>query len=595
MLAVSIVTVSQYSRIPFLRILAECIKKQDYCRIIEWVIIDASKGDHDLEEIITEFKNLFKLTIIYQKSSGKFIGSHRNLGNTLVRGDIVVCCDDDDYYPTDRVTHAVDKLEDKKCLIAGCDKIILYDIFFKHMYQYNGITSNHSTNNCMAYWREYGINHRYDESVRNAEENSFTNDFKEPMVQLDPYKTVLQFSHDENTYNKRKIILTNLMVPPEKRYITKLEKTPEEFINDKKISDKYQKIFDEKTIPKECEYDIVYYCGALSVAWSPLDKGLGGSEQAVKHLSSEWAKMGKKVVVYANLKVEGKYEGVDYYDCCKFRFWDKFKTLILWRLYGVIPFITFDLKTDKLLVDLHDNDIPVYQMLAQPDNNKKITKWLIKSEFQKNVIEASTNKKLSNLSIIPNGIRIDNFINPTEDKRNPFRFCYCSCYTRGLNRILKDIWPIIYEFEPKAELHVYYGMDMVTDQKFKDDMRMLLGQPGVMDHGRQPLEMVNREKHLSTFHFYYTDGMAETDCISVRESLVAKCIPIISNSNVFAERDGVKITWVPNLPGYNRTIACGIVELMNNEKGVEELREKFSKSTTIISWKQVAEKWIEFM
>ena len=31
-------------------------------------------------------------------------------------------------------------------------------------------------------------------------------------------------------------------------------------------------------------------------------------------------------------------------------------------------------------------------------------------------------------------------------------------------------------------------------------MKLLLAQPGVMDHDRQPMDMIIREKYLSTFH-----------------------------------------------------------------------------------------------
>lgn len=598
MLKVSIVTVSQFSRIPFLNVLAECIKCQDYKNIIEWIIVDASKTENNLEETIKKFMVGPELPyIMYVKSNCKFIGGHRNKYNEIVNGDIVVCMDDDDYYPPQRVSHCVETLKDKKYLIAGCETIILHDIYFNETYQYKKLTGRHTTNNCMAYWHEYLKDHKYDENVRNAEEDSFTNLFTVPMAQMDPYKTIFHFSHDENTYNKRKIILDNKVLSEDKRYITVLPITPQIFINNNgndKIYDMYQKIFDEKTKPKDSIYDIVYYCGTLSISWSPIEKSLGGSEQAVVHLSEEWAKMGKRVAVYGNVKIEGNVNGVDYFDSCKIRFWDNFKTLIFWRMFGIMPFITMQLKYDKLFIDLHDNDPYAYKFLAIPENSNKITNIMVKSEFHKNVIDAYTNKALNNIVVIPNGVRINNF-SISNVQRQPFRFCYCSCYTRGLQRILKDIWPIIYEFEPTAELHIYYGMDLVQDQKFKDEMKLLLSQPGVMDHGRQSYEVINKEKHLSTFHFYYTDTPVEIDCISIRESLVAGCIPIISNVNVFAERDGVKVNWIPNLPGYNRSIACGITELMNNDRTINELREKFYKSPTITSWTNTANKWIEHM
>lgn len=594
MQSVSIVTISQYARANFLEVLAECIRCQDYPNIIEWVIVDTSfvgyqKTQFSLVDMITKFINSDGLPkVIFHKATKNNIGGWRNEGNTVVSGDIVVCMDDDDYYPPNRVSHAVEKLKDKNKLIAGCDKLFFYDIHHKHMYQFNGFGPMHSTNNCMAYWAEYGRNHFYDENVTHAEEDAFTNKFTIPMEQLDADKTVLQFSHDANTYNKKEIILNNIWFPPKIKYISRQDFTPEQFIKNDKIWSLYQKIFEEKLKPVKSPYDIVYYCG-VSPQWSPKQNDLGGSEQSVKFLSSQWSRLGKKVAVYGSLSFEGNYEGVDYMPCKKFKFWDQFDVLILWRLHGVYPFLSYDLKANKIIIDLHDHTLELYQLMIQ--NKNKISKCMIKSEFQKELIEAYTGQQFP-LEIVPNGLQVELFSKPIPEPRFPFRMCYTSCYGRGLQRLLKDIWPLIYKFEPKAEFHIYYGMDLQTDENFKNEMRQLLAQPGVMDHGRQSNEIINREKHLSTFHFFYTDWQ-EIDCISIRESLVAGCIPIISNVKVFKYRQGIHIQWLPNIPDFNMQIASTIVELMHNKELQEKIRKELKDAKTITSWEQTAKEWLK--
>ena len=66
-----------------------------------------------------------------------------------------------------------------------------------------------------------------------------------------------------------------------------------------------------------------------------------------------------------------------------------------------------------------------------------------------------------------------------------------------------------------------------------------MGQPGVMDHGRRPMDEIIKEKWKSSFHLYITDCEGEIDCISIRESLCTGCIPLISKSGVFDKRDGL--------------------------------------------------------
>lgn len=601
MISISIVTISHFSRHKFLAVLAKCIKNQDCDRnmIIEWIIVDTSSNgyypsENDLQEFVEEIRkdSLFP-KIVYHKSTKKTIGAWRNESNKLVTGDIVICMDDDDYYPPQRISHAVNMLGDKKALIAGCDKILFFDIHFNKFYQFKGFSSNHSTNNCMAYWRQYLENHNYDESVLHAEENSFTNNFTEPMIQLEAKYTILQFSHDSNTYNKKRIIYQNYFLDTNAKYIFEMNETVEHFINNSDIYNNYCNIFDSLKKPKECQHDIVYFTGGYSILWSPLQNDLGGSEQAIKYLTTEWVREGKKVAVYGNLGWEGNYNGVDYFNYLKFRFWDKFKTLILWRMFGSYPYITFNLAADKILVDVHDHLNDYYSLLIQ--NQKNITHWMLKSEFHHSLIRESIGQEIKNAVIIPNGVRISDFSNTITESRNPFRMCYCSCYTRGLHRILKNIWPTVHKLEPRAELHVYYGMDFINDENYKNEMKILLSQPGIMDHGKQSTQIINREKHMSTYHLYYTDTLAEIDCISIKESLVAGCIPIISNIHVFKYRDGIHLRWLPNTPDFNHQIACTLVELMNNNKTPDELRTQFYKSKSIISWQQCANEWLKYI
>jgi hypothetical protein len=47
--------------------------------------------------------------------------------------------------------------------------------------------------------------HLYDETVTHAEEKSFLDGYKHPMIQLNPMKVMLVMSHSENTFDKKKM------------------------------------------------------------------------------------------------------------------------------------------------------------------------------------------------------------------------------------------------------------------------------------------------------------------------------------------------------------------------------------------------------
>jgi hypothetical protein len=113
-----------------------------------------------------------------------------------------------------------------------------------------------------------------------------------------------------------------------------------------------------------------------------------------------------------------------------------------------------------------------------------------------------------------------------------------------------------------------------------------------MDHGRQPMEMIIREKYLSTFHIYLNNSIAEIDCISIKESLITGCIPIISNFGVFKERHGIQYNWEPNNDELCSLIAKDIITKMNDFNLINNIRNMLMQSSTIIDWYNVSKLWL---
>ena len=214
---VSIITITQYGRYESFKILFNMIQAQTYQNIIQWTIIEGSKTIVDCEknmELICGFiKNKFNTSITIIPFPTKPIGELRNYGNHKCIGDIFVCMDDDDYYPPTRVYHAVEQLmrpSNLPYLIAGSSVLYIYDFFLGKLYKYDseGIFGPyHSTNNCMAFTREYLQNNQHDNTAIHAEECSFTKNFTNEMVELDPLQTIICISHSSNTFNKRNLCI----------------------------------------------------------------------------------------------------------------------------------------------------------------------------------------------------------------------------------------------------------------------------------------------------------------------------------------------------------------------------------------------------
>jgi len=219
----SIITISQFNRFDCLLNLYELIKLQTYTNITEWVIVEGSNNKEDAEKNKENINTLLKMhsklsemnhtcihsqiKIVYIEYTGLLLSDLRNLGNNKCSGKIIVCMDDDDYYPPERVSHAVASLKNTRCLIAGCSDIYMYEYFMGKLYKFKRFHPYHSTNNCMAFKREYLRNHKHAEGLKWAEETSFTNNFTEPMVQLDSQQCIIVSSHNMNTVSKRKFCL----------------------------------------------------------------------------------------------------------------------------------------------------------------------------------------------------------------------------------------------------------------------------------------------------------------------------------------------------------------------------------------------------
>jgi glycosyltransferase involved in cell wall biosynthesis len=585
---VSIVTITQLKRFPCIEILKDMIEAQTYTNIIEWVIVEGSPLEDDMNENKIKIQGLMeqcKLIKYIEKVPGEKLGALRNKGNKACTGDITVVMDDDDYYPVERVEEAVKKLQGSKFLLAGCSDMLIYDYTLEKLCQFKKFGEYHSVNSCMAWKKAFLDKHSHDPMKDTGEEPSFTNNFKEPMVQLDSKKTIVQSSHSFNTFNKRELLTAgitkvNNTVSEITEPVTNLIKEP--------FFTRMKGIFFKEATSK---YDIVYFAGGFSINWDPRSTTLGGSEQAVVHLSSSWVKLGKKVAVYGVVP-EITHEGVDYIDWKKFPFNETHDILILWRVYGLICGGPFNIKAKHIWLDFHDGTNPKEFYEPWYRYGSKATKIFFKSNYHKELFEKTLKTKVQKYAIIPNGVRIAEFSENKEMvQRNPYRFCYCSCYTRGLMQFLQYLWPVIKKMEPRAELHVYYGMDTVKNEEFLSTMRQLLATPGVMDHGRQPMDIIIREKHMSNFHLYISNSDAEIDCISVRESLVAGAIPLISNYGVFKEREGIHFDLEENQMSYLQ-VALKIINIMKDTE-LDSFREKLKKSTTLINWIDVSARWIQ--
>lgn len=224
---VSVVTPT-YNRRPFIKQLIKYYRWQTYpLDKIEFLILD--DGSDPIEDIIiAEGKGL---NIKYNHNKVKLpIGKKRNMLNQMATGKFIICMDDDDYYPPNRVEHAVERLIMSGLDLAGSSLMHTYFINEGIVKTFGPYGPNHATCGTMAYRHSYTKNNKFQDDKKFAEETSFTQNkkggpgFQKPLVQLDSLSSIICIAHNNNTFSKNNVAGSRV-----------LKEGPEKFIDEETL------------------------------------------------------------------------------------------------------------------------------------------------------------------------------------------------------------------------------------------------------------------------------------------------------------------------------------------------------------------------
>ena len=192
-----------FNRRPFIQNMFQCFRNQDYPKhLLEWIIVD--DGTDKIKDLIVS-SNIPQIRYFEIKDK-MFLGAKRNYMHKFARGSIIVYMDDDDYYPSDRISHSVDRLlSNPEALCSGSSEIYVYFKGMNKMIQCGPYGPNHATAGTFAFKKELLEQTKYEDGAALAEEKAFLKQYTIPFVQLDPMKSILVFSHEHNTFDKRKM------------------------------------------------------------------------------------------------------------------------------------------------------------------------------------------------------------------------------------------------------------------------------------------------------------------------------------------------------------------------------------------------------
>ncbi len=241
--------------------------------------------------------------------------------------------------------------------------------------------------------------------------------------------------------DKVKDLATTL--PTDKFAVDLYNALPEEVKKDPRLYTLKKKAIPPKKWKKG---SIVFFCGKTTEDWGPdtLDKGMGGSEEAIVYLSRELRDLGHEVTIYNTREVAFDDNGVKYLPWHQFEYRDTYDTLVVWRA----PELANSLTAKNLFVDLHD--VKNESQLLKSVNN--VDKFFVKSKYHRKLFPNIPDDKFV---IVGNGILPSQF---KANRNKTIDVGYFSAPNRGLVTLL-ELWPQIKKKIPDATGIWNYGWE----------------------------------------------------------------------------------------------------------------------------------------
>ena len=353
--------------------------------------------------------------------------------------------------------------------------------------------------------------------------------------------------------------------------------------------------------------EIAYYCGITEREWdaTAIEEGIGGSEEAVIHLTRLWAKAGYDVTVYNNCgHLEKVIDGVTYKPFYTFNYRDKHDTVIVWRQTKLLD---YDINATSVLVDLHDVPHPSEFTEKRLEKVKAI---FVKSKAHRDLLPDVPDDKFV---IVPNGIVWSDL--QKEVRRDPYLLVNTSSPDRSLPALIR-LFKRVKEQVPKAKCEWAYGFGVFDSvyktvphmMEWKEKMLTEMEEVGIENRGRLSHKDV-ADMYLRGRIFAYPTEFFEIDCISARKAQAAGCMPITTDFGALKEtvRHGVKLkskktkdTWV--LPGqFDFSITDKDIEDKWVDAVVAELRSPMLEDVEMRSdmkqfdWSEIYKIWLQYV
>lgn len=275
---------------------------------------------------------------------------------------------------------------------------------------------------------------------------------------------------------------------------------------------------------------------AINGGWSPWDRRIGGSEEAVKEWSWRLAARGHKVSVYHNGQ-HGEYKGVEYLE----------RTDYLARQPGVTVNVNYP--------DLQPVEPTLYWTTLDTQGGRDLSAFKIVAGISEYALR---NTGLPDESVLlPPGYD-DKQIYP--GRKLPRTVLYASSPDRGLSTLL-HAWPEVVRAVPTAQLLLTYGA--------QPDKAL----PNVIPLGEVDEDEMNDIYRTTDIWCHPANG-GELYCMTGIKAQAAGCIPVYFPTMALAE------TVKNGFPTDKDRLASSLIEALNAPESEKEvLRGEMAKWT----------------
>ena len=338
--------------------------------------------------------------------------------------------------------------------------------------------------------------------------------------------------------------------------------------------------------------------------WGPsgLEKGIGGSEEAIIRISRELVKQGYSVTVFGTPGEEAGLDGeVEYKHYWEFNSKDTFDIFISWRSPEQFDQKFNARKSYLWLHDVMDKEEFIDERLENLD------RIIFVSQYHRDLYPFIPEDKCF---VSGNGITPEDFEElDGKFERDPHRVIYMSSHVRGL-QLIYEVWGDVKKEVPDAKLDIYYGWASYDSVNKSNPERMAWKEKmlqwekeldGVTDHGKIGHKQIAEEIFKSGV-WAYPCPFPEVYCITAVKAQAGGAVPV--SSNFAALKETVKFGEILDMKAQNEKTPVGqwdkeelekfktaLIKVLGDSEYQESVRPAMMTWARTQSWNNTAMGW----